>query len=103
MACSKARLQTLSKIGDAAASSPHPKKDDGNVQAEEKARECMEPIQFKLAEAMNPIPALGVPQQHAENEREVSDDHPAAGFGIELAMIETHIEFSLSKVVAISR
>jgi predicted DCC family thiol-disulfide oxidoreductase YuxK len=49
------------------AGAPQAEEDNCNVQAEEKARECMKPIQFHLANAMHPIPALGVPQQNAKN------------------------------------
>ena len=56
------------------ACAPHPEEADGNVQAEEKAGECFEPMLFKLTEAMNPIPTLGVPQQNAEDQSEIGDE-----------------------------
>jgi hypothetical protein len=67
-----------------AASFAQSKEHDGDVQAEEKAGNGVEPIQLSMVQAMYPIPAQGVLQQDAENQREVGDDHEAAGFRIEL-------------------
>src|ERR1035437_3425938 len=91
MACSYVQLLSISCVDDAAAANaPQSKKDNGNVQAEAKAGECVEAIQFNLAGGVNPIPAHGVPQQNAENQREVGDDHTATRFGIKLAMVDAH-------------
>jgi hypothetical protein len=69
----------------AAAGNAKPVKIDGDGEAEQEATCCVEPIPLHLAGGVNELP-----EQQADDQRNVAEGHEATGFFIEESIWDAH-------------